>query len=187
MKTLIRTLLATSLALGLNVQTARAGDDALAALGGFVAGVITGAVIEHNDGFHGGVSVSIGNAPCYSRCGPHGRLDCGACFVPGPHGYWEVRQIRIWVPGYWDFVINHCGDRVRIWRAGHYEYRPHRVWVARHYSGRPDYRGHGWDRYDRHDRREYGRHDTDRRDRRGHPDRGQSPDRGNDRNRPHPG
>ena len=159
MKTIIRTFVVTIALFGLNAQS-HADDEAWAAVGGFIAGVITGTAIDNHRDVHAGVTIAVGD-----RCGIHHRSGCSTCYPPR-RGYWSVRHVRVWVPGYWDVVINHCGDRVRIWKPGRFEHRPRKVWVAhdgRRYD-RPhrDYDRH--DRHDRHDRRDYGRHDRGRHD-----------------------
>ena len=148
MKTCIKYLILTALSIGLTAGRAHAGDEALAAFGGFVAGMITGAVIEHNEGHNAGVRISVGDRgrhddwgryshdrrhdryDRHARCGKHNRSDCRSCYSGRRDGHWEVKQVRIWIPGRWDVEINHCGDRVRVWRAGYFDYRPQRVWVA---------------------------------------------------------
>jgi len=174
MKTIIRTVVSAAVLFGLTTQ-ARADDEAWAAVGGFIAGVITGSVIEHNSSVHTGISVSYGD-PCHS----HHRSGCGVCY-PARSGYWSVERVRVWVPGCWEIVVNHCGDRVRVWKPGRFDYHQRKIWVAydapRH--GRPyrDYdRYDRFDRFDRYDRRDYDRHDGYR-----DGDRHQDHDRGRDR------
>ncbi len=173
MNTIIRTFVATIALLGLNTQT-HADDEAWAAVGGFIAGVITGSAIEHNHNVHTGVTIAVGNT-----CSIHHRSGCSICYAPR-RGYWTVRQVRVWVPGCWDVTINHCGDRVRVWRPGRYENHPKRVWVA--YDGRRydrPHRDYGRDYgHDRHDRRDYDRHDGRR-----HDDRRRDGGRDHDRDR----
>lgn len=170
MKTIIRTLITAVSLLGLNTQT-HADDEAWAALGGFVAGVITGSVIENHRDVHAGVSISVGD-PCHT----HHRTSCSVCFAPR-RGYWRTEHVRIWIPGYWDVVYNHCGDRVRVWKPGRFEHRPRKVWVA--------YDNHRYDQYKqdyRHDRRD-NRRDYDRYDRRRDDDHYRGDGRDRDRGR----
>lgn len=154
MKNIIKITLVTILAIGLNTGRASAGDEAAAAIGGFVLGMITGTVIDHNSDH---VSVSVH--------GSYGHRD---------RGHFETRRVRVWVPGYWDVRVNHCGDRIRIYRKGHYTYRHEKVWVS--YKDRRD-RGYdkGWKDHRRDDRHDRGR-DRDR-----HDDRDHRRDRDNDR------
>jgi hypothetical protein len=146
MKNIIKITLVTILAIGLNTGRATANDEAAAAIGGFVLGMITGAVIDNN---HDHVSVSV-------------RGDYGH----RPRGHWETRRVRVWVPGYWDVRINRCGDRIRVYQKGHYSYRHEKVWVSY------DRRGRGHDKgWKDHGRGGDGYRDRDRgRDR--HDDRG---------------
>lgn len=119
-------------------QQARAGDKEAALIGGFIGGLVVGAVI--ND-----------NRPAYRETvvvhdGPGYRDNSCAPIVVEPAGYWDYRTVRTWVPGYWEFRwVRGCRERVYV--AGYWSNRRERVWVAS--------RGHGHDRgYDRdYDRR----------------------------------
>lgn len=143
MKAHIRYLIITLIALGLGCGQSHADDKAIAAIGGFLAGIITGAAIEdHHDSHHHGASVRISTGsyhPDYhysgSRCHSHGRYACTACYTVTHRktGHWEVRHVRVWVPGHWEFVRNSCGDHIRVWKSGYYSTRPQKVWIA--YSG----------------------------------------------------
>ncbi|NDV63060.1 hypothetical protein G0Q06_11400 [Puniceicoccales bacterium CK1056] len=146
MKNIIKITLITVLAIGLNTGRATAGDDAAAAIGGFVLGMITGAIIEdHSDNVHVSVGARYGHDhSCRKSCSIHHGRD---------HGRWEIRKVKVWVPGYWDVRVSRCGDRVRIWKSGHYTYRKDRVWVS--------YRDRGCGKHDRDHGRHYGR-DRDR-------------------------
>ena len=84
----------------------------VAALGGFIGGVIVGSTI-HGDAPRVGVSVS------HRDHGHHNR-----------HGHWELRTVRVWVPGYWAHVERHGGRTRKVWVEGHYDVRRERVWVA---------------------------------------------------------
>lgn len=122
MKNKIRTLITATIALGLSAGQVHANDEGLAALGGFVAGIITGAIIEDHHGYHhdAGVRISVGDR--HDRYGSYSRH--------GQRGYWEVRHVRVWIPGRWEFVRNECGQSVRVWRPGHHRMQRTRVWVA---------------------------------------------------------
>lgn len=123
-------------------KPAVAGDKELAAIGGFIGGLIIGSQIN-NDRHHGRVVVEP------------------ACPPPAPvvihtGGYWDYRPVRVWVAPRWIVVYDSCNRPVRRYVAGHYETRRERVWVAQH---------RGYDRHD--DRRSTARYDRDdnRRDR----------------------
>lgn len=145
MKKHIRFTVIPLIILGLAAGNAHAGDDeAFAAIGGFVAGVITGAIIDdHNDHDRVRVSVHGGYRDRHYDRGRHydrhrrdcRKRDCRGCghgYKTKHHrsGHWETKRVRVWVPGYWDVEISRCGDRVKVWRRGHYEWRKERVWVA---------------------------------------------------------
>lgn len=149
MKTLIHLSLITALIIGLGASPAKAGDDeALAALGGFVAGIITGAVIDDDDGYrHKRVHVYRDRHDRYGHRDKGYRHDRGnhrkgdRCdYRGGNHrkGHWEIKRVRVWVPGYWKVIRDRCGDRVKIWKRGHYEWRREKVWVS--YGGRGHHR-----------------------------------------------
>lgn len=116
---------------------ARAHDKTLAAIGGFIGGVIVGSSIEH------------------SRPGPQ---YCGPDYDRGPrvavsygaprHGYWRVVTIKTWVPARW-VVFHDYGHKVRRYEPGYFRYRTERVWV---------------DSFDRRDGRWNDRGDDHRRD-----------------------
>ena len=129
MKHTIRTLIITAVLLGLWCAPARADDEAIAALGGFVAGIITGAIIEDNNHVHGAVSVTYGDR--------HGRHDRYVRYDRHDRrGHWEVQRVRVWVHGRWDVTFSRCGDRIRVWKPGYYTWRKEKVWVAYHDRGR---------------------------------------------------
>lgn len=117
-------------------KTAQA-NDAGAAIGGFIGGVIVGSVIADQHRGPDAVVIEAG----YRDYGPH----------HGPRGYWRNVHTRVWVPGFWTMDRDRWGRPFRRYVEGHYELRRDRVWVS--------YNDHGHGRYDRHDR-------YDRRDRR---------------------
>lgn len=91
-------------------------DEVVAAIGGFVGGVIVGSAIDgNNPSAH--VEVSYGH--------DHGRHR---------HGHWEMRRVRVWVPGHWTYVDRDCHRPRKVWVPGRYEYRRDRVWVAHRHS-----------------------------------------------------
>ena len=134
MKNILKLSLVSLLVLGLNTTRVQADDEALAAIGGFVAGMITGAVIDHHsDRVHVSVNAGFGHSRDYR----HAR-----------NGHWEIKRVQVWVPGRWIVKVDRCGDRIRIWEKGHYSWRRDRVWVS---YDRRGYRDRGYRDYDRHD------------------------------------
>lgn len=115
----IATLVAALGGLGVAPTTAQArhhddGDEALAAIGGFIGGVIVGAALDSHD---------------RDYCPPPPRV----VVETGYHarrGHWEWVSVRAWVPGCWVVVRDDHGRRVRTWNRGHYEHRRERVWVT---------------------------------------------------------
>ncbi|MCC6415776.1 MAG: hypothetical protein IT582_07700 [Opitutaceae bacterium] len=151
-KTATVSLLAAS-ALLFVPKPAAAGDKEIAAIGGFIGGLILGSQIDH-DHHRGHVVV----AP---SCPPSPQI------VIQAGGFWDYRPVRVWVAPRWTVVYDHCNRPVRRYIAGHYDTRHERVWVARngghgsyaHYDRPEDGRGssrhyHGDRRRDRHDRRD---------------------------------
>ena len=116
-------LTAATLSLGTFLpHEAKAGSDkALAAIGGFIGGVIVGSHLERS---HHPAPVIVDHCPppprvvVVDRHGP-----------PHRHGYWETSRVRVWVPGRTVWVVDECGRSVRRYEPGHYEYRSERVWV----------------------------------------------------------
>lgn len=119
-------------------KTAKA-NDAGAAIGGFIGGVIIGSVLA--DQHHGPDAVVVESGYDYDR---------GYDRCEEPRGYWRDVCTRVWTPGYWTMERDYCGRPYRRYVEGHYEIRTDRVWVAANDYGRGRY-----DRYDRHER--YGR------------------------------
>ena len=112
-------------ALSLGPKPALASDKGLAVLGGFIGGVIVASAISdsHYDNYPAASTVVVNDRG----------NDCR------PAGYWEVVNVRVWVPGYWIVERSHHGRSYRRYVDGHNEYRTDRVWVT-------------YDRRDRHGR-----------------------------------
>lgn len=56
------------------------------------------------------------------------------CLPPPPvvvvrSGYWQERDERYWVEGYWSETTDACGRRCRVWQPGRWEIRRIREWV----------------------------------------------------------
>jgi len=134
-KLLIASIVAALSGVGVAPQTAAARDgEVLAALGGFIGGVIVG---SHIDDGHLHTSVSYRHVDRYR--GTRVVVETGR----GPHrGYWKVVSVRTWVPGHWVVRRDEYGRRIRYFERGHYEHRRERVWVAagrdRRFGGRYD-------------------------------------------------
>ena len=87
--------------------------EAIAALGGFIGGLIVRASIDEAAPRH-----SVAGEECHPR---HERRR---------HGHWEWATVRVWVPGCWTYVERRCERPRRVWVEGHYDYRRERVWVS---------------------------------------------------------
>ena len=115
----------------MNARADHDDDEAVAAIGGFVGGLIVGTAINSNDGPGGAVDVGVVVGSRYGHGHPP-RYGHG-------HGHWNWVTVRVWVPGRWVYDDCHRGRPNRVWIAGHHEHRRERVWVA--HRGR-----HGCDR-----------------------------------------
>jgi hypothetical protein len=109
---------------------ARSGDKALAAVGGFIGGVIVGAHLDRGDRYHH-QPVVVEHCPppasvvVIDRHPRHHR-----------HGYWQESTVRVWVPARQYVTVDRWGRRVHQYEPGHYEYRTERVWVEHRGRGR---------------------------------------------------
>ncbi len=155
MKTKIRHIIIATVLLGIVSTPAHAGDEAVAAIGGFIAGVITGSVInDHNDhyrhvgyshsGHHSGVSVSVGHhsrgVPHYNHRDPRYRYDSRLGYVTNSRGYYSYQKVKVWVPGCYHYSHSRHGHRVKVWKSGHYRYETRKVWIPKNTDRRPGYR-----------------------------------------------
>lgn len=152
MKKLATVSLVAIAALALAPKPASANDKALAALGGFIGGLIVGTNV--NQSYH---------APVYyaADCPPPATV----VVVNGQYGYWQEAPIQVWIAPTWVIVRDRWDRPVRRYVAGHYETRARRVWVTvdrRHYD-RHGSRHYDHRRYDgdRDHRRPDHRHDRD--------------------------
>lgn len=144
MNKLIRFPLVPLLLAAFSGTPAQADDEAIAAIGGFVAGIVTGAIIDDHDARS---HVYIGRDR-YGRKSYHGRherrhdygygdrggcrkRDCRADHRYGHKtGHWEIKHVRVWVPGRWIVKHDRCGERIKVWKRGHYTWHKERVWVS---------------------------------------------------------
>jgi hypothetical protein len=110
-----------------NTAAADRGDKVLAAVGGFIGGVIVGTHLDRDSHHH------YHDAPVMVESCPPPRFDR---HPPRRHGYWEETTVRVWVPGRTVWTVDHCGRSVRRYEPGHYEYRRERVWVETRGRGR---------------------------------------------------
>lgn len=145
-KTATVSLLAVS-ALLFAPKPAAAGDKEIAAIGGFIGGLILGSHINHEHHHR----PPVVEAPA---CPPP------SVVVYESGGVWDYRPTRVWIAPRWIVTYDDCHRPVRRYIAGHYETRHERVWVARrsshnlhgHHSN-AHYYGNA-NRHDRHDRKD---------------------------------
>lgn len=108
-------------ALAFAPKPAQAGDREIAAIGGFIGGLIVGSVInDHRD--HNDATVIV--------------HDRGPGHYHQERGYWKEVTVRHWVPDTWEYRYEY-GRRIRVFVPGHWVMRRDRVWVA---HNRPGYR-----------------------------------------------
>ncbi len=132
MKTLILSGL-TAFVLVVNAPKAQAGDEAIAAIGGLIGGILIGSAIDnHHDHY--------ARDRYYDR-GPRTKVVVRTSHRHG--GYWKYTRIKTWVPGHWVREYDDCGNRRKYWVEGHYTYRKKKVWVRNSYSRHHNHR----DRY----------------------------------------
>lgn len=142
--------LAALVALGLTVrpQPVQAGsDEALAAVGGLIGGIIIANVVDRDDhrpkhdSYHdrphrGNTTVIINKGQRVHKGHSHHR-----------DGYWQHKRIREWVPGHWTWVSDGC-RKYRQYQPGYYKTKVVKVWVPypRDRDCRVAYgqRGHGY-------------------------------------------
>ena len=104
-------------------QTVRADDDeVVAAVGGFIGGLIVGSTLNDDHYRHAPVRVST-RVVIGSRGHRHHHHH-------HRHGHWEWNRVRVWVPGYWVVREDHYGRRIRYFEPGRHVYRRERVWIA---------------------------------------------------------
>ena len=149
MKTKIRNIIIATVLLGLVSAPAHADDEAVAAIGGFIAGIITGSVIDnHNDHYRygdhrSGVSVSVGHSsgrrPVYEHRDPRYRYDPHRGYSYNSRGYYTYQRVKVWVPGYYEYTRSHRGHSVKVWRPGTYRYENRKVWIPKGTDRRPGY------------------------------------------------
>lgn len=108
-------------------------DAAVAAIGGFIGGLVLGAALDNDHDRYdpGHVVIDAGYGDRHYR----GR---------GDGGYWKTVTVKHWVPGCWTHSRDRYGRRIKVYVDGHWDYRTERVWVS-------------YDRHDRHDRYGYDR------------------------------
>lgn len=143
------TLIASAAVIALiaSPPSAKAGDEVIAALGGFIGGVIVGTlssdsrhetavVIEaghrgRSDGHYDRGRRDHRDDRRYGKR-HHGDRRYGKSHHRdrGRHGRWVYRTERRWVPGYWTYRRDRCGDSLRIWHRGRHVSTRVRVWVS---------------------------------------------------------
>lgn len=137
-KIAITSVLAVMTGLAGAPQTAQArGDEALAAIGGFIGGVLVASAANQHysdqDAYYGYDDYNNRYPVDYRYDGRDYRRDYGRDYGRN-HRQWVT--VRVWVPGRWIIRYDGYGRRERCYVRGHYEHR-------REY-GRHDGRGRGY-------------------------------------------
>lgn len=162
----IKILLVPALALGLSTGQAKADDEAVAAIGGFLGGIIATKVFDHHKSHRNHCSTTViyshghHKHKCDHKCshyrsnrhykhGHHKHKCDRSCSHHRPSGHYETVRVREWVPGCWEVSYNRCGDRIRTWVPGHHTYVTKRVWVAHHDATR-SHNGYAYNGHTRH-------------------------------------
>lgn len=135
-------------ALAFTPQSAVAGDKTVAAIGGFIGGLIVGSQVN---------SHSSHTTVIYDdHCPPPGPV----VIVSNGPGYWIERPVQVWVAPTWIITYDPWNRPIRRYVAGHHTTRMEKVWVnhtrpTRHIARHDDRRPGRNDRYDRRDRRDH--------------------------------
>jgi hypothetical protein len=117
-------LIAATLFAGL--QQAQAADKEKYLIGGLLGGWILNEVFDSGSSRAHHATVEVHSRQTY--CPPV----VVERHVPGPvrpSGRYEVRQIREWVPGHYERVVERHGRVTTHWVNGHYVTRTQQVWV----------------------------------------------------------
>jgi len=139
--------LALAAALPFATQPAAKADDgrAAAAIAGFIGGALVGHHVGHHDrghhdfkGHHRGHGRHHGS---FHRGDRHGQ---GHAFRHDrdhrSHGHYKIVTKRKWVPGRFVYEYDDYGNKIRVWRDGHYTTARKKIWVpyghSRHYRSR---------------------------------------------------
>lgn len=139
MKKILSMALVATCSLSLPSNAVQAGDDeAIAAIGGFVVGLIAGSIAEKDTHYSRHHSYSYSSHPSYhdNRVHyPHYNARSHTAYprhysAPEVTGRWETRRVKKWVPGHWEIAYNSCGDRIKVWRNGYHRWETERVWVS---------------------------------------------------------
>lgn len=129
------------LALIAGQTSARAGDEVIAAIGGFIGGMVVGSISSDSHNHHSSVVIETGYGSRGDRHYGRGHNDRrgrqGQHYDRGrrsgdrySYGRWEFQTVRRWVPGHWSYRQDRCGDRRRVWTRGHHVHTRVRVWVS---------------------------------------------------------
>ena len=134
MKTTIKILIIPVLCLALSTGKASAGDEAIAAIGGFVGGVIASNVYNNHKSHrnsHSSYSSNHCAPPSYQHGHKQHRCDrnCSHHRVE-PRGYYKTVHVKEWVPGCWRVRYDRCGSRIKYWEPGYYTHVEKRIWVS---------------------------------------------------------
>lgn len=128
MKILATVSLLAATTFALAPKPAKAGDEAAAAIGGFIGGLVIGSILDNDHGHYDRYNSHVSTSVVIGTGNRHPHRD---------GGYWKTVTTRHWVPGYWTSTRDRHGHRVRVFVEGRWEHRTERVWVS----------------YGRHDRR----------------------------------
>lgn len=109
---------------------ARGGDKALAAVGGFIGGVIVGTHLDRGHRYEHRAPVVV------EACPPPAVVYYDAPRSHRRDGFWQESTVRVWVPARTVVTVDRWSRRIHRYEPGHYEYRTDRVWVERRGRGR---------------------------------------------------
>jgi len=134
-KIAITSVLAVMTGLAGAPQTAQArGDEALAAIGGFIGGVLIASAAHDHHAAQYAYCEFDGCGNRYVVAHRHGQDYYGRDYYGRDRRDWIT--VRVWVPGHWTIRIGDHGHRARYYERGRYEFRRQLVIVdSRHDRG----------------------------------------------------
>lgn len=128
MKTIAFVSLLSATALALTPAPAKAGSDGVAALGGFIGGLIVGHAINDHRSGPPSTEVVVTHRYVDRRESRHHDSRHDRHYSHDRRGYWDSVRVQVWVPGYWTTRYER-GRRTNCHIPGRYEWRLERVWV----------------------------------------------------------
>lgn len=136
----IASLIAATSGLAAAPQASAKNNEGLAALGGFIGGLVVSTAIHdanrRPDYRAPAPAYCPPPAPAYAPppppvCEPPREVRYSPPYAPPvPRGYWEEVQVKTWVSERWVMSRDRWGRPVRVFQPGYYTYTTDRRWVS---------------------------------------------------------